>query len=254
MFLSVFSNNFDLIGSRTAQGVCFELTCKKINDCQAPRVDSLNGSMNDIRANLSANWTIIYQVSDIVVFLSLSMLPILASTKLSAVLFFQTLLGAITAVLGLTFDDLDDKGSSFDLSAILAGVSAVPKQFRDDCRATLFAPFVFGFGITTAMFAYYLNANVVSNSESLGEVSLGFLEAFSYFVATASAYPYAFISNSFTGGQHIVIQFGSLCFMLTGVVVIFLSNEELSTWTNILIIKGLYGLLLFRTETMLTCL
>ena len=40
-----------------------------------------------------------------------------------------------------------------------------------------------------------------------------------------------------------VIQFGSLCFLLSGVVVLSVpNNNELGTWQNILVIKGLYGL------------
>jgi hypothetical protein len=111
------------------------------------------------------------------------------------------------------------------LQAVITAIVAVPVQFATDCRATLFAPFVFGFGITTAMFAYYINDAVVSASEKLGDVSLGLLEAFSYLIAAISAFPYAYISNSFIGGQHLVIQFGSLCFLLSGAVVLGLSSQ-----------------------------
>lgn len=39
-----------------------------------------------------------------------------------------------------------------------------------------------------------------------------------------------------------VIQFGSLCFLLSGAVVLFVPDQQLGTWQNILVIKGLYGL------------
>jgi hypothetical protein len=120
-------------------------------------------------------------------------------------------------------------------------VLSVPRQFRDDCRVTLLAPFVFGFGITTAMFAYFVNSTLISESSNLGVLTLGFLEAFSYFIAVISAYPYAYISNHFESGQDFVIQFGSLSFLLSGLMVLILSDKQLSTWTFILIVKMLYG-------------
>jgi hypothetical protein len=81
----------------------------------------------------------------------------------------------------------------------------VPYQFVHDARATLLAPFVFGFGISTAMFSYYINGNVVSSAEHLGNNYIGLLEAFSYVVAAAAAFPYAFISNSFKGSNSVVV-------------------------------------------------
>jgi hypothetical protein len=92
------------------------------------------------------------------------------------------------------------------------------------------------------MFAYYVNEDVVSDSSSLGTVALGFLEAWSYFVAVLSAYPYSYIANRFVKGQDWVIQWGSFCFLLTGVIIIGLSDDQLGQWAVILIVKGLYGL------------
>ena len=57
-----------------------------------------------------------------------------------------------------------------------------------------------------------------------------------------SAYPYKYISKSFDIGQDLVIQFGSLCFLLSGLVVLCLTNNQLSTWTSILVVKAFYGL------------
>ena len=57
-----------------------------------------------------------------------------------------------------------------------------------------------------------------------------------------SAYPYKFISKSCNAGQDFVIQFGSLSFMLSGLLVLCLSDAQLGTWTSILCVKGLYGL------------
>ena len=90
-------------------------------------------------------------------------------------------MGAITTCLGLTFPSLeqghDQDRSSMGCGEVISAIGAVPVQFRDDCRALLFAPFVFGFGITTAMFSYFVNSEVISDSSDLGTVTLGFLEA-----------------------------------------------------------------------------
>ena len=68
--------------------------------------------------------------------------------------------GIITALLGSTFDEIIPEGGIhkvISLSDILDAIAAVPKQYAADCRVSLLAPFVFGFGISTAMFAYYVN-------------------------------------------------------------------------------------------------
>jgi len=261
----------------TAQGVCFENTCKEIEkyyptdpiivpDRNSTSYNHKSNSTSDldkfgisilsfgtentevkkairrIRANLSAHWTIIYQCADIIVFLSLSIIPLFGDISIPTVIAGLAVLGAVTTLLGFTFDTFGEESQSLPWNEIIEAIQAVPIHFQTDARATLIAPYVFGFGITSAMFAYYVNADIVSDSSNLGEVSLGFLEAWSYFVAVLSAFPYKYVSKSFDGGQDLVIQFGSLSFLLSGLVVLCLSNDELSTWTDILVVKALYGL------------
>eukprot|EP01039_Chlorochromonas_danica_P008352 gene8352-9206_t len=252
----------------TAQGVYFESVCQSINELYlaghersektAWRVegdghdgeeekegtaaqDDENGIINTVRADLSAHWTVIYQMADIVVFLSLSIFPIALQCSVHVVLLGQVVLGVITAVLGYTFESLSSDGS-VSMQELYEAAVAVPKQYANDARVSLLAPFVFGFGITTAMFAYFVNSDLVSDSSGLGEVTLGFLEAFSYLIAVLSAFPYAYISNRYIRGQDWVIQFGSLSFMLSGLIVLVLPVSDLGTWPVMLIIKGLYGL------------
>ena len=243
----------------TAQGICFELTATGIAQSHLLLVPvsvtgeqvssnhrqyaSFDEAVNGTRADLSAQWTIIYQLSDILVFLSLSVIPIMIPTiEIVHVLFWICALGVCTALLGMGFDDLGDKGIPLNNAEVVDALLAVPRQFKDDSRVMLLAPFVFGFGITTAMFSYYVNGNIVSKSENLGSIYIGLLESFSYLVAAASAYPYAFVSNNVTGGQHWIFQFGSLSFLLSGVVVYLLPEDELSMWQVILLIRALYGL------------
>lgn len=229
----------------TSQGVYFDDICVAIDRLLAGDNEDNKSSMVDaVRSKMAAHWTLIYQSADIVVFLSLSLFPTFTSASINQVLLALFVLGVITSVLGFTFEEpsADDSGQAKDLSTaeLWEAVAAVPKQFIFDARVGLLSPFVFGFGITTAMFAYYVNDDAVS--ENLGTVILGFLEAFSYFVAVVAAYPYAFVSNYFTHGQDWVIQFGSLAFLSCGLIVLGTSSQKLGTWQNILIAKGMYGL------------
>jgi hypothetical protein len=226
----------------TAQGVYFDDVCVRIDDVLTKGGFSKVSRVEEVRAEIAAHWTFIYQMADIVVFLCLSVFPMTRVVSINGVLGGLTVLGAVTAMLGFTFETVGKGAVELSWSETAEAIVAVPKQFRDDARVSLLAPFVFGFGITTAMFAYYVNANVVSDSSDLGTVTLGFLEAWSYFVAVISAYPYAYVANNIKKGQDWVIQFGSLAFLATGAVVLGLSNSQLGTWQNILIAKGLYGL------------
>lgn len=201
------------------------------------------GLIDTVRADLSAHWTVIYQVADIVVFLALSLVPLIGGASISSVILGLVFVGAATALLGFTFDPLGEVvGAASSCAEVMDGLTAVPRQMQRDARVALLAPFVFGFGISTAMFAYFVNSAVVSDSSGLGTLTLGFLEAFSYLVAVLSAFPYAFVSNRLVRGQDYVIQFGSAAFLLSGAVVWGLTAEQLGTWQNILIAKGLYGL------------
>ena len=226
----------------TSQGVYFEWTCSNMDRLLTVTNDAKMSMIDIVRADLSAQWTIIYQAADIVVFLTLSVFPLALGISVNPVLFCLSILGMMTAFLGFTFESCQDEAASFSYSEVYEAALAVPLQFRDDVRASLLAPFVFGFGITTAMFAYYINSSTVTDSSDLGTISLGFLEAFSYLVAILSAYPYAYISNHYEGGQNAVIQFGSAAFLSCGLVVVSLTPQQIGTWQNMLILKGLYGL------------
>jgi hypothetical protein len=226
----------------TAQGVYFDYICVAIDEVLTAHDYSKTSMIDPIRAEIAAHWTFIYQSADIVVFLSLSLIPLSKDISINGVVSGLCVFGVITTFLGFTFESLPSNGQSVDWKEIIDAFGAVPNQLRYDARVSLLAPFVFGFGITTAMFAFYVNSTVISDSSSLGTVSLGFLEAWSYFIAIISAYPYSYISNTVKRGQDWVIQFGSLSFLLCGAIVLGLTNSQLGTWQNILIAKGFYGL------------
>lgn len=230
----------------TAQGICFETTCILLDEFEQEsedlKTEYSTSSINVIRANLSAQWTLIYQAADIVVFLSLSIFPLYCKIDFKSSMFMLLILGVTTSLLGMTFNSLGHKGTKLTASEMTRVILAVPTQFSSDVRATLIAPFVFGFGITTAMFAYYVNGTVTDSISDVGVLYIGLLEAFSYFVAILAAFPYAYVSNHMKNGSHWVMQFGSLSFMLSGLIVLVLSEDKLSSWQNLLIIRGLYGL------------
>lgn len=229
----------------TSQGVYFDDICVSIDRVLAADNEDTKSTMVDaVRSEMAAHWTLIYQSADIVVFLSLSLFPTFTSVSINQVLLALFFMGFITTLLGFTFEEPspEDSGQAKELSSteLWEAVAAVPKQFVFDARVGLLSPFVFGFGITTAMFAFYVNDDAVS--DNLGTVTLGFLEAFSYFVAVVAAYPYAFVSSYLTRGQDWVIQFGSLAFLSCGLIVLGTSSQKLGTWQNILVAKGMYGL------------
>ena len=206
----------------TAQGIYFEYISSEISRrlVLIPKdkgkfeaeedMESDISLIDQVRANLSADWTVIYQGADIVVFLAISLSTIADQISTTSMIGALSMLGVLTACLGNTFEE----EPNITVAEVKEAIYAVPRQYRDDARASLLAPFVFGFGISTAIFAYYINDKVVS--DHLSTEFIGYLEAFSYLVAILAAYPYAFISNHLNCGQDLVIQFGSFCFLLTG--------------------------------------
>ena len=148
----------------TAQGVCFELCCIAIvrapsdSDLKVNLVTSELDELNRIRADLSAEWTLIYQGMDIFVFLIIGLVPLLNGISTEAVIAGLAGLGAVTSLLGETFDHMGDNGGGeYSWKELMEAVFLVPEQFKTDLRPSLLAPFVFGFGFSTAMFYSFVN-------------------------------------------------------------------------------------------------
>jgi hypothetical protein len=229
----------------TAQGVYFERTCSLIEETvQYSLLRNQNDDISEFKhatSDLAAYWTVIYLVADIVVFLSLSVFPMYCGISFDAMIGILCLVACGTIFLGSTFDPLGITAVSSEENIHWAEtVISVPILFKNDARVTLLAPFIFGFGISTAMFTYYFNDSAIT--EQIGKQYIGLFEGYSYFVATVSALPYAYICRKYRNGMHIVMQLGSLAFLLSGVLVIAFTAAELSTWKLIFVIRGLYGL------------
>jgi len=119
----------------TAQGVCFELSCVQImksSDESTLKVNLLTNELDDlnrIRSDLSAEWTLIYQGMDIIVFLIVGLVPLLDGISTEIVIAALAGLGALTSILGETFDSNGDEGGGeFTWSELGCAVMLVPKQ------------------------------------------------------------------------------------------------------------------------------
>ena len=84
---------------RTAHGVvCFEEVCLAMDaEIRAAPAGKLCGSLDSLRADLSAHWTIIYQLADIAIFLCLSACPTTGLVSVQQVLLSLVCLGVCTA-------------------------------------------------------------------------------------------------------------------------------------------------------------
>ena len=135
----------------TAQGVCFESSCVNISRAKHDANYNGNGSsdkyidikqddedvnenekdlkhevgddnitnsdkdkdMNRIRANLSTEWTYIYQGADVLVFLSCGLIPLYAGVSIPALVAGLTIFGVITSLAGNTIDSLGIIATSY---------------------------------------------------------------------------------------------------------------------------------------------
>lgn len=269
----------------TAQGICFEVTCNHLHSISnsdgneilnnedieeslvnitsfldkltsIDNIDSITDmqeksstsmkEINVIRSDLSSLWTIIYQVSDIIIFLILSLIPIFTSISLNMSIFGLVIIGFFTSILGFKLDPLGNFGEKLSYDELIEAVTGVFKQmFITDVRSILLAPFIFNFGFAVCIFSSYFNANYISNSSSLGIVFIGCIESISYFIAALSAPFYAYVSNNFEGGQHYVMQFGSISYLICGILFIYNdrnidSNSPLSI-VLLIILRIFYG-------------
>jgi hypothetical protein len=228
------------------QGMYFELICLKIDKHLYASSLDVEADVQKVRMELSAQWTIIYLLADLFIFGSISLL-LYVGVSIAVVLACLALLGIITTLLGFTFEsvessDTDVSSKKLTYDEWMDEILRVPTQFRNDVRVTLLLPFDCAFGTTTAMFAYYVNLYIISDSNDLGVDSLGVFSALSDLVAMSTAYPYSYISNNYRGGQTLVMQFGSFSFVMCGLIVLSGNLHSLQNWTAMCFAKGFYGL------------
>jgi hypothetical protein len=92
------------------------------------------------------------------------------------------------------------------------------------------------------MFAYYVNTKIEKESSNLGMLYIGLLEALSYFFSILTAFPCYYFHKYTSFGHHFAIQFATVSFALTGILILCFSNKQLAQWQNIIPLRCLYGI------------
>ena len=173
-------------------------------DCQALVVESASASsasstdsISSRRSSNNALWTLIYQGLNMAIFLSLTLLQYGGASLES--LLQSLLLAAVASTAWIAVLPLGPKGQSeakTNADDPKRGFSQVLLLFATDYRCSLLAPSQAAFGIATALFAYFVNADLISGAAgdddaSVGILYLGVLESFAYLVSALAAYPYS---------------------------------------------------------------
>jgi hypothetical protein len=226
----------------TIQGVYFEFISLRIDKhLYASSLDNIADAQK-VRIDLSAVWTIVYLLVDLFIFSFIALL-LYTGVNIKIVFGILTLLSIITTFLGFTFESIENSENSSILTQDewMEEIIRVPKQFKNDVRISLFIPYIFAFGATTAMFSYYINLHIISDSSNLGVDSLGALSAFSDLVAILTAYPNSYISNNYKNGQNCIIQLSACCFLLCGLTILLGNMQNLANWPAMLFVKSLHG-------------
>jgi len=225
-------------------------------DCQALVVESASvsstsstDSISSGRSSNNALWTLIYQGLNMAIFLSLTLLQYggapLASL-LQSLFFAAAASTAWVAVMKLAppLEPLNTSKASADEPP--QRFSQVLRLFAADYRCSLLAPTQTAFGIATALFAYYVNAELISGAAENGDASvgvlyLGVLESFAYLVSALAAYPYSYLVRRYDAISAVMV-WGNLCFLLSAALVLAVPLKALKSWPWLLLLKALYGL------------
>ena len=63
-----------------------------------------------------------------------------------------------------------------------------------------------------------------------------------YLVAIVAAYPFAHLSQSLASGKDWIMRIGTAALLLSGVLVLSFSSQELASYGMLFTVKGLFGL------------
>jgi hypothetical protein len=204
-------------------------------------------SISSRRSSNNALWTLIYQGLNMAIFLSLTLLQYGGASLEN--LLQSLLLAAVASTASIAVLPLDPKGLSeakTNADDTKSGFSQVLILFATDYRCSLLAPTQAAFGIATALFAYFVNADLISGAAgdddaSVGILYLGVLESFAYLVSALAAYPYSHLVRRFNALNKIMV-WGNVCFLLSAVCVLAVPLRILKTWPWLILLKALYGL------------
>lgn len=239
-------------------------------------------ALTSIRSNLNAVWTFTYQGVNMIIFLSLTFLMYSFDAPLPLLIFALFVVGIVSTMVvvvlpipghvsakpadsqsprstpapsvdtkilhgtGLQIDSARRSGAD-DGSHAPASMWDVLALFATDYRCALLAPTQLSFGIATTLFAFFVNATLISGRSSSGDdgndvgvLYLGLLEAFAYLVSALAAFPYSYFVKRYNA-LTLIMVWGNLSFVLAALFVLCVPVFRLKQWSWLLLLKGLYG-------------
>ena len=127
-----------------------------------------------------------------------------------------------------------------DFLALRCDLVSVTNAIRRDRILQFMIPYQVCFGFSACFVGYYVNRNIVA--KYIGDGYIGLLSGLSTLCAALLSYPFGYISNMSGGrGKWYVMIFGALCFCLSGLAPLLLSDKELAKWHLIVIYYCAHG-------------
>lgn len=116
-----------------------------------------------------------------------------------------------------------------DFLTLRCDLISVTNAIRRDRILQFMIPYQVCFGFSACFVGYYVNRNIVA--KHIGDGYIGLLTGSSTLCAALLSYPFGYISNMSGGrGKWYVMIFGALCFCLSGLAPLLLTDEELANW------------------------
>jgi len=121
---------------------------------------------------------------------------------------------------------------------------AVVRIMSTNLTVQLLLPFQVCFGLSTGLFAFYVNARVVHDHHGSGYI--GILSALSTVVACFVAPLSGCITSSndarLRHGRFAIMVVGALCFIMQGLAVLSATSKELSNWGTLVFMYIIHGM------------
>ena len=119
-------------------------------------------------------------------------------------------------------------------------VLSVGNALYTNRRLQLLMPYQVCFGLSAGFVNSYMNAKVVAIF--LGDGFIGLMSALSTLTAVILAWPYARIATTYKEhGKWYVMMTGGLCFLYSGLSVLCLTDEQMSSWPFLVSYFIIYG-------------
>ena len=125
------------------------------------------------------------------------------------------------------------------LAAARQDAFAVLKLVQTNTTIQLLMPYQAAFGLSTGMFAFYVNATVVGDHHGSGYI--GILSAISTLTACMVAPVLGMVSSSRQHGRWYAMVIGGCCFIYQGLVVASFTAHQLSDWGSIVLLYLVHG-------------